>query len=221
MVAATRLSKTVASGQSMLEILRDVSLQVSGGESCAIQGVSGSGKSTLLAILAGLDLPTHGEVWLNGRLLNDLDEDARAQLRAQHVGFIFQNFFLLAHLTALENVMLPLELRGDEDAKDRALALLERVGLQARISHHPSELSGGEQQRVAIARAFAVQPDIVFADEPTGNLDSRTGQQISELLFHMNQEVHTTLVMSTHDQVIAKLCQTRYLLSEGVLTPLV
>lgn len=206
-LSARHLSKVVPSAEGELTILDDLSLELDKGDSLAIVGSSGSGKSTLLGLLAGLDLPSHGEVSLAGQPLNTLSEDQRARLRAEHVGFVFQSFQLLDSLTALENVMLPLELEGRRDARPRASALLERVGLSQRLSHYPRQLSGGEQQRVAIARAFAAEPTVLFADEPTGNLDRHTGQHISDLLFALNQERGTTLVLVTHDERLAQRCQ--------------
>ena len=184
-----------------------VNLTVDEGESIAIVGASGSGKSTLLGLLAGLDSPTGGTVILNGEELTALDEDGRAGIRNKLVGFVFQSFQLMPRLSALENVMLPLELRGDKQAKKTATALLKRVGLGHRLEHTPMKLSGGEQQRVALARAFVTRPAILFADEPTGNLDSKTGDQIIELLFELNQEQKTTLVLVTHDMALASRCQ--------------
>lgn len=187
-LAARNLSKVVNSAEGALTILHDLDLELNKGDSLAIVGASGSGKSTLLGLLAGLDLPSGGAVLLAGNNLSELDEDQRARLRAEHVGFVFQSFQLLDSLNAQENVMLPLELEGHADARQRARALLERVGLGQRLTHYPRQLSGGEQQRVAIARAFAAEPDVLFADEPTGNLDSHTGERISDLLFQLNQE---------------------------------
>ena len=203
---ARNLSKAVPSAEGELVILDQVSLSLEKGESLAIVGTSGSGKSTLLGLLAGLDLPSSGEVQLAGQLLGELDEDRRARLRAEHVGFVFQSFQLLDSLNALENVMLPLELHGRRDARSRAAALLDRVGLNSRLHHYPRQLSGGEQQRVAVARAFAAEPDVLFADEPTGNLDSHTGATIIELLFELNRERGTTLVLVTHDERLAQRC---------------
>jgi len=187
--------------------VRDVSIEIAAGESVAIVGASGAGKSTLLALLAGLDTPTSGKVWLAGRDLTVLDEDGRARLRAQRVGFVFQSFHLIPALTALENVMLPLELAGRPDARSAALAALERVGLRARIGHYPRQLSGGEQQRVALARAFVGRPAVLFADEPTGNLDTVTGERVVELLFELNQHSLTTLILVTHERAIAARCE--------------
>jgi len=211
---ARHLSKVVPSAEGELSILADLSLQLNKGDSLAIVGTSGSGKSTLLGLLAGLDLPSSGDVHLAGHALAELDEDQRARVRAEHVGFVFQSFQLLDSLNALENVMLPLELEGRRDAQARATELLERVGLGARLHHHPRQLSGGEQQRVALARAFAAEPDVLFADEPTGNLDSHTGAHITELLFELNRERGTTLVLVTHDERLAQRCH-RVLRLEG------
>lgn len=216
-ITARHLSKVVNAPEARLTILDDVSLDISRGSSVAIVGASGSGKSTLLSLLAGLDLPSTGEVILAGRSLTGLDEDQRAALRAEQVGFVFQSFQLLDSLDALENVMLPLELEGRVDARIRASELLERVGLGHRLHHYPRQLSGGEQQRVAIARAFAAEPALLFADEPTGNLDSRTGQHISDLLFDLNQERGTTLILVTHDQRLAHRCQRQIRLEGGCL----
>jgi putative ABC transport system ATP-binding protein len=213
-VAGYHISKQVQSGTETLEILRDVNITVARGETCAIMGVSGVGKSTLLALLAGLDTPTRGEIILLHQSIHDLNEDERARIRAKHVGFVFQNFYLLPNLSALENVMLPLELTRHPDAKGKAISYLERVGLHARLHHKPVELSGGEQQRVALARAFANGPDILFADEPTGNLDLHTGAQIIELLFHLNEEQNTTLIISTHDEQIAKRVKQCFVLEK-------
>ena len=216
-LAARNLSKVVNSAEGTLTILHDLDLELNKGDSLAIVGASGSGKSTLLGLLAGLDLPSGGAVLLAGKNLSELDEDQRARLRAEHVGFVFQSFQLLDSLTALENVMLPLELEGQADARQRARALLERVGLGQRLTHYPRQLSGGEQQRVAIARAFAAEPDVLFADEPTGNLDSHTGERISDLLFQLNQERGTTLVLVTHDERLAHRCQRLIRLEAGHL----
>ncbi len=216
-LAARNLSKVVSSAEGELTILHDLDLELSKGDSLAIVGASGSGKSTLLGLLAGLDLPSGGAVLLAGKNLSELDEDQRARLRAEHVGFVFQSFQLLDSLNAQENVMLPLELEGHADARQRARALLERVGLGQRLTHYPRQLSGGEQQRVAIARAFAAEPDVLFADEPTGNLDSHTGERISDLLFQLNQERGTTLVLVTHDERLAHRCQRLIRLEAGHL----
>jgi len=211
------VSKEVSSPDGTLTIVDDVSFGVERGQSLAIVGPSGSGKSTLLAILAGLDTPTRGSVFLNGTELNTLDEDGRAAARARHVGFVFQAFHLIASLTALENVMLPLELAGERDAAASARAALEAVGLAARIAHYPRQLSGGEQQRVALARAFVGRPDILFADEPTGNLDSATGARVAELLFGLNRAAHTTLVLVTHERDLARRCDRVLELDAGRL----
>ncbi len=200
-----------------LTILSNISFSLDQGASLAIIGSSGSGKSTLLGLLAGLDVPTEGDVILAGKLLSTMNEDERASLRAEHVGFVFQSFQLLESLTAVENVMLPLELEGKKDARLRAIELLKRVGLGERTHHYPKQLSGGEQQRVAIARAFASNPTILFADEPTGNLDSKTGEAIIELLFKLNAEEKTTLVLVTHEARLAARCQHRIQIEAGRL----
>jgi putative ABC transport system ATP-binding protein len=216
-VEARGVSKHVATAEGTLQILHGVSLAVDQGESMAITGPSGSGKSTLLGILAGLDLPSSGEVLLDGRILTQLDEEGRARVRAESVGFIFQSFQLLPGLNALENVMLPLELHGVANARQLAQEFLGRVGLSERLHHYPQQLSGGEQQRVAIARAFASQPRVLFADEPTGNLDSATGARVIDLLFELNAEHGTTLVLITHEERLAERCQRRVLLTAGEL----
>jgi putative ABC transport system ATP-binding protein len=203
---AENLSKQVSSPEGELTIVSDVSLDIGSGESVAVVGASGAGKSTLLALLAGLDLPTSGKVWLAGTDITQLDEDGRARLRAQRVGFVFQSFHLVPALTALENVMLPLELAGRPDARRTATETLDRVGLRERTGHYPRQLSGGEQQRVAIARAFVTQPAVLFADEPTGNLDTITGGRIGQLLFELNANSHTTLILVTHDRELASRC---------------
>jgi putative ABC transport system ATP-binding protein len=203
---ARSLRKQVTSPEGMLTILDDVSIAVGAGETVAIVGASGAGKSTLLALLAGLDEPSAGTVWLEGIELSALDEDGRAAARARHVGFVFQSFHLVPSLTALENVMLPLELAGRADARATARAVLQQVGLGARLGHYPRQLSGGEQQRVAIARAFVTRPAVLFADEPTGNLDTATGARVIELLFDLNAANGTTLVLVTHDREIASRC---------------
>ena len=203
---AENLSKQVSSPEGLLTIVREVSFEIAAGEPVAIVGASGAGKSTLLALLAGLDTPTSGKVWLAGTDLTGLDEDGRARLRAQRVGFVFQSFHLVPALTALENVMLPLELAGRRDARRTARETLDRVGLGARTGHYPRQLSGGEQQRVALARAFVTQPAVLFADEPTGNLDTVTGGRIGELLFDLNAHSQTTLVLVTHDITLASRC---------------
>lgn len=212
---ARHLSKVVPSAEGELVILDGISLDLAKGDSLAIVGTSGSGKSTLLGLLAGLDLPSSGEVSLAGFRLAELDEDARARVRAEHVGFVFQSFQLLDSLNALENVMLPLELHGRRDAANQARALLSRVGLAERLHHYPRQLSGGEQQRVAVARAFAAEPDVLFADEPTGNLDGHTGAHIIELLFELNRERGTTLVLVTHDERLAHRCARLLRLEAG------
>ena len=203
---ARKLRKEVTSPEGMLTILDDVSLAVGAGETVAIVGASGAGKSTLLALLAGLDEPSAGSVWLEGTELSALDEDGRAAARARHVGFVFQSFHLIPSLTAEENVMLPLELAGRSDARATARAVLQQVGLGPRLGHYPRQLSGGEQQRVAIARAFVTRPAVLFADEPTGNLDTTTGQRVIELLFDLNAANGTTLLLVTHDRAIAGRC---------------
>jgi putative ABC transport system ATP-binding protein len=203
---ARSLRKEVTSPEGKLTILDDVDLAVAEGETVAIVGASGAGKSTLLALLAGLDEPTQGAVWLEGIELSALDEDGRAAERAKHVGFVFQSFHLIPSLTALENVMLPLELAGRADARAAAREVLTQVGLAERLGHYPRQLSGGEQQRVAIARAFVTRPAVLFADEPTGNLDTTTGARVIELLFELNQATGTTLVLVTHDREIAERC---------------
>ena len=203
---AENLSKQVSSPEGTLTIVDEVSLAIRAGESVAVTGPSGAGKSTLLALLAGLDLPTRGRVLLDGHDLSGLDEDGRARLRAQRVGFVFQSFHLIPALTALENVMLPLELAGRCDARRTALEALDGVGLAERTAHYPRQLSGGEQQRVAIARAFVTRPAVLFADEPTGNLDNLTGARVGELLFELNAHAHTTLMLVTHDRNLADRC---------------
>lgn len=219
LVSARHVNKVVATAEGKLDILSDVSLSVAGGESLAITGPSGSGKSTLLGILAGLDLPSSGEVSLAGQVLTDLDEEGRARVRAESVGFVFQSFQLLPGLTALENVLLPLELAGASGARAAAQDYLRRVGLAQRLTHYPQQLSGGEQQRVAIARAFASRPRVLFADEPTGNLDMHTGGQIIDLLFDLNREKGTTLILITHEERLARLCERRLHLVAGSLVP--
>jgi len=220
-LSASQLVKDVpaldSSANQLLNILKGVDLEIKSGETIAILGVSGSGKSTLLGLLAGLDIPTRGQIVLANTRMDGLDEDGRALLRSEKVGFVFQSFQLLPNLTALENVMLPLELKSDANADIKSKNILERVGLSERLHHYPKQLSGGEQQRVAIARAFVLQPAIVFADEPTGNLDSSTGEKIIDLLFTINKEHNTTLVMVTHDEHLASFCQRRLVLENGVL----
>lgn len=216
-IVTEQLGKAVPTSEGTLHILSSVDLIIKPGESLAIVGESGSGKSTLLSLLAGLDTPSSGKVLVNGCDLTKLDEDGRAVLRNELVGFVFQSFQLLPGLTALENVMLPLELSGDDDAETAARALLDRVGLSHRLTHTPKQLSGGEQQRVALARAFVTRPAILFADEPTGNLDSKTGAHIIDLLFELNQEQSTTLVLVTHDNSLAARCQRTIRLDAGNL----
>lgn len=215
-IEAKGLEKTVKLNEDELTILKGINLDINQSESFAIVGTSGSGKTTLLSLLAGLDLPTKGEIWINGSEITHLNEEQRANLRLNQVGFVFQGFQLLANLTALENVMLPSELRGDKDAEDRALKLLDRVELSNRVNHQPNQLSGGEQQRVAIARAFASSADILFADEPTGNLDSATGGKVIDLMFELNREQGTTLVLVTHDQFLSKHCDRSLRLESGI-----
>lgn len=198
-------------------LLQPINLTVNSGETVAIIGASGSGKTTLLSILAGLDLPSHGEVYLKNYALHQFNEEERSKVRAEHVGFIFQQFLLINSLTALENIMLPAELALHDDALERGRYLLDKVGLGDRAEHYPSQLSGGEQQRVAIARAFISKPDILFADEPTGNLDSKTGSYIADLLFELNEQQGTTLVLVTHDQKLAKRCQRQVVMESGQL----
>ena len=219
LLSARNLSKQVNSPDGVLTILDDVSLAIHRGESVAIVGPSGSGKSTLLGLLAGLDVPSQGEVWLDGEAFSSLDEDARALRRAREIGFVFQSFHLLPGLTALENVMLPLELGEGADADAAARAVLDAVGLSARAAYYPQKLSGGEQQRVAIARAYATHPALLFADEPTGNLDAATGKVIVDLLFQLNAERHTTLVLVTHDLELAARCDRTLPLHAGRLAP--
>ena len=216
-IRASKLTKEVRSGDAPLLILDDVSFEVATGATVAIVGASGSGKTTLLGLLAGLDRPTTGEVWLGDTALNGLSEDARAALRQRWLGFVFQSFQLLPALTALENVMLPLELAGADDAGSRAKEWLARVGLAARVTHYPKQLSGGEQQRVAIARAFSGEPKVLMADEPTGNLDAATGNEVAELMFRLNRERGTTLLLVTHDTAIASRCARRLKLAGGKL----
>ena len=212
-----QVSKKVSSPEGTLTILKDVSFSIIGGETVAVVGPSGAGKSTLLALLAGLDLPTSGHVDLNGSDLSSLDEDGRALVRAESVGFVFQSFHLVPSLNALENVMLPLELAGHGDARTAARDIIDKVGLADRWSHYPAQLSGGEKQRVAIARAFATEPAVLFADEPTGNLDSRTGANIMELMFELNRNSSTTLILVTHDHGLAERCDRVIALDSGSL----
>ena len=214
-IRAKNLSKTVLTANGSLTILSGIHLNINRGESLAIMGMSGSGKTTLISLLAGLDTPSTGTITISGQLLTTMTEDDKARLRNQFIGFVFQNFQLLNNLTALENVMLPLEIIGHPHAKDKALNFLDRVGLSHRYSHRPSQLSGGEQQRVALARAFVTQPSILFADEPTGNLDQKTGKTIIDLLFSLNEENKTTLVLVTHDQSLATLCGRTLMLENG------
>jgi putative ABC transport system ATP-binding protein len=216
-ILVNNLSKSVGDSINRIDILHNLQLEVHQRESVAIIGSSGCGKSTLLGILAGLDVPSSGDVKIDGAVFSDLDEDARAAIRGKHMGFVFQSFQLLPALTALENVMIPLQLANRVDAREVALTALAQVGLSERISHYPKQLSGGEQQRVAIARAFALQPAILFADEPTGNLDSGTGKQIIDLLFTLNKQAATTLVLVTHDNQLAQQCERVYSLQDGML----
>jgi len=221
-LAARNVSQIVANPQATqaddLHILDDVNFTIEAGESVAIVGASGSGKTTLLGMMAGLDSPSHGQLFLANKDLTKLDEEGRAELRKHQVSFIFQNFQLLPSLTAIENIMLPLEVKGSSDANTLATQYLNHVGLAQRGHHYPNQLSGGEQQRVAIARAFAAQAPILFADEPTGNLDTQTGDHIVELLFELNQQHHTTLVLVTHDLNLAQRCKRRLTLNAGQLT---
>ena len=215
LLRAAKLTKIVTSGEAPLTILDDVGFSIDSGDAVAVVGASGSGKTTLLGLLAGLDHPTSGDVWLDGNALSGLDEDARAALRQRLLGFVFQSFQLLPALTALENVMLPQELAGASDAEARARSWLERVGLAKRTTHYPRQLSGGEQQRVAIARAFAGEPKLLMADEPTGNLDGATGVEVADLMFRLNREHGTTLVLVTHDLTLAARCGRRLSLAAG------
>jgi putative ABC transport system ATP-binding protein len=217
-LAVRGLCKEVQDASGRLSILRDISFILEAGQTAAIVGASGSGKSTLLGILAGLDTPTSGSVHLVGQDLFVLDEDGRAALRARHVGFVFQSFQLMPNLTALENVMLPLELAGVSDARSQATAMLSRVGLGQRLQHRPRVLSGGEQQRVALARAFVVRPDILLADEPTGSLDHATGAAVMDLMFDLNREQGTTLLLVTHDRQLAQRCDRCLTMEAGALT---
>jgi putative ABC transport system ATP-binding protein len=219
MLEAAGLSKRVPIPAGELTILEDVSFSIAPGEAVAVVGASGSGKSTLLALLAGLDVPSQGSVRLAGSLLSALDEDGRARMRASRVGFVFQSFQLLPSLTALENAMLPLELAGRRDAETPARAILDKVGLGQRLGHYPRQLSGGEQQRVALARAFVTEPELLFADEPTGNLDTATGSAIVDLLFDLNRDHGTTLVLVTHDERLAARCGRQLRLVAGRLQP--
>jgi len=218
-VEVSDIGKTVADSTGILTILRDISFTLTRGQTAAIVGASGSGKSTLLSIIAGLDIPTEGTVRLDGQDLFSLTEDQRASLRAEKVGFVFQSFQLMGNLTALENVMLPLELAGRRDARSAATDMLQRVGLGARLGHYPRVLSGGEQQRVALARAFVVKPAVLLADEPTGSLDFATGANIMALMFELNREQGTTLVLVTHDRAMAQQCERRLIIEAGRLMP--
>lgn len=217
MVRAENLLKQVTSPEGELVLLHDIDLTIAPGDAVAIVGASGSGKSTLLGLLAGLDMPSGGRVWIDGTDLFALDEDGRARLRGAMIGFVFQSFQLLPNLTALENVMLPLELAGRRDARETAQTVLARVGLEQRLHHYPRQLSGGEQQRVAIARAFSPRPKLLFADEPTGNLDRTTGERVADLLFEINREQITTLILVTHDETLARRCNRRLELDKGRL----
>ncbi len=212
------VEKTVVLGQQTLQILKPIDMHIKAGESVAIVGVSGSGKSTLLGLLAGLDQPSRGQIILAGHTLTDLNEDERAEVRARYVGFVFQSFQLMPNLSALENVMLPLELLGKTHVQAEAKSMLDHVGLSHRLKHYPRQLSGGEQQRVALARAFVTRPAVLFADEPTGNLDRHTGQRIADLLFQLNTELNTTLVLVTHDQSLAQRCQRELTMEDGTIT---
>ncbi|MBL4583353.1 MAG: ABC transporter ATP-binding protein [Pseudomonadales bacterium] len=217
MLKTINLSKRVETTEGMLTILDSITLEIEAQESVAVTGASGSGKSTLLGLMAGLDEASEGSIFLDGNEITAMDEEQRAAVRAQTVGFVFQSFQLLPGLTALENVMLPAELKNSPDAKAQAMKFLEEVGLKHRVQHYPSQLSGGEQQRVAIARAFASKPRILFADEPTGNLDSKTGEQIIDLIFKLNQEQGSTLILVTHDQRLAGRCNRVIQISDGAL----
>ena len=217
MIQVNNLSQRVSVGKEQLTILDQIQLQVKSGESLAIVGASGSGKSTLLGMLAGLDLPSEGEIFIAGQALHLMDEEQRAKLRSEKIGFVFQSFLLIPELTALENVMLPAELRGINQARELATTLLKEVGLGERLQHKPAKLSGGEQQRVALARAFICQPALLLADEPTGNLDQHTGQKIADLLFRMNQESDSSLVIVTHDVALATRCQRQVHMQAGQL----
>jgi len=215
MIKALGLDQQVPVREGTLQILKGINLEIKSGETVAIVGASGSGKSTLLGMLAGLDIPSGGKVYLGEQEITSLDEESRAQVRNQLVSFVFQNFQLLGSLNALENVMLPLELRGETDAEQKARHYLNRVGLAERESHHPNQLSGGEQQRVALARAFACEAPIIFADEPTGNLDTSTGEKVADLLFDLNQETGTTLVLVTHSPALAGKCARQLEMRSG------
>jgi putative ABC transport system ATP-binding protein len=215
MITVENLAKIVDTQEGPLQILTDINFEIAAGDTVAVTGESGSGKSTLLSLLAGLDRPTSGKVIIDGHEIQSMAEDDLAEFRAANVGFIFQSFHLLGSLTALENVMLPIELKGNSGAREQARALLDQVGLSHRLGHYPKQLSGGEQQRVAIARAFATQPKILFADEPTGNLDTKTGSHVSELLFQLNKDQKTTLILVTHDEGLAQACNQQIVLSAG------
>ena len=219
LIAVEHVFKSVSDSTGTLDILRDIDFKLAARETAAIVGASGSGKSTLLSIIAGLDVPTRGTVRLAGHDLFALDEDQRAALRAQQVGFVFQSFQLMGNLNALENVMLPLELAGRKDSRQAATEMLARVGLAQRLGHYPKVLSGGEQQRVALARAFVVQPSVLLADEPTGSLDFATGEKVMELMFELNREIGTTLVLVTHDSAIAARCERRITIEAGCIVP--
>lgn len=214
---ADSVTKRVKTAEHELTILDDVSLAVNAGQSLAIIGPSGAGKSTLLGLLAGLDTPTSGSIWIGEDDITQMDEEGRAAVRAELVGFVFQTFQLLSSLTAVENVSLPMELAGEKNARERAIEFLDKVGLAERIGHYPKQLSGGEQQRVAIARAFACQPKILFADEPTGNLDQGTGLKVSDLLFDLNEQSDTTLILVTHEQRLAQRCEQTIVIDDGRL----
>lgn len=217
-IEAENVSRSVSTANERIDILKETSFSIGTGQSAAIVGESGSGKSTLLGLLAGLDIPDTGRIWIDGQDLGAMDEDGRAAVRARHMGFVFQSFHLVPTFTALENVLLPLELNNSEhDCGEAARTLLERVGLRERLRHYPAQLSGGEQQRVALARAFANTPDILFADEPTGNLDARSSARIIELMFDMNAEFRTTLVLVTHEQTLARRCDRLLQLADGVI----
>ena len=218
-ISATAVHKKIETPEKSLSILKGVDLFVNGGESISIVGRSGSGKTTLLSLLAGLDLPSSGEIILDGKKISGMDEDSRASARLGRVGFIFQHFELLPHYTALENVMLPWELSGQKHGREKATQLLKKLGLEKRLDHFPKQLSGGEQQRVAIARAFINDPKILFADEPTGSLDTATGQMIVDFLFKLNEEHHCTLVFVTHENGLAERCNKAYFLKNGKLSP--
>lgn len=216
-IDVSAINKSVDMGGESLQILQDISFKVNRGDSVAIVGASGSGKSTLLGLLAGLDLPTNGSITLAGEVITELSEDQRALVRLKQVGFVFQSFQLMPNLTALENVMLPLELKDDSDIEKKAKAILGRVGLASRLTHYPKQLSGGEQQRVALARAFVTEPAVLFADEPTGNLDSKTGERVADLLFELNSEKQTTLILVTHEKKLASRCQKTISLDAGII----